>query len=60
MSSWLEKQIEKSPEWNPAEAVNREYETRLYDYYGRPVYWFSNRAGAQVVGSRGTPVQPAS
>ena len=51
-------EIEKSPEWNPAEAINREYETRLYDYYGRPVYWFSNRAGAQVVGSRGTPSNP--
>lgn len=31
--------IEKSPEWDPAAAVNREYETRLYDYYGRPGYW---------------------
>jgi hypothetical protein len=31
--------IEKSPEWDPAAAVNREYEARLYDYYGRPAYW---------------------
>lgn len=31
--------IEKSPEWDPTAAVNREYETRLYDYYGRPAYW---------------------
>jgi hypothetical protein len=31
--------IKSSPEWNPATAINREYETRLYDYYGRPVYW---------------------
>ena len=22
-------------------AINREYEERLYDYYGRPVYWGS-------------------
>jgi len=32
-------QIKKSPEYNPAAPVNREYETRLYDYYGRPKYW---------------------
>jgi sporulation protein YlmC with PRC-barrel domain len=31
--------IKKCPEWNANAAVNREYETRLYDYYGRPVYW---------------------
>lgn len=31
--------IKDSPEWDPSAAVNREYESRLYDYYGRPVYW---------------------
>jgi hypothetical protein len=31
--------IKDSPEWNPETAVNREYETRLYDYYGRPADW---------------------
>jgi hypothetical protein len=31
--------ISKSPEWNATDAVNRAYEERLYDYYGRPVYW---------------------
>jgi hypothetical protein len=31
--------IKKSPEFDPAEPINREYETRLYDYYGRPKYW---------------------
>ena len=46
--------IKKSPEWNPGEPVNREYETRLYDYYGRPVYWYSNGAGTPEVESRGT------
>ena len=30
-------QLEKSPEFDPAAAVNREYEVQLYDYYGRPV-----------------------
>lgn len=37
--------IKKSPEWNASAAVNREYETRLYDYYGRPVYWGSGQRG---------------
>jgi hypothetical protein len=31
--------IEHGPEFDPSEPVNREYETRLYDYYGRPKYW---------------------
>ncbi|MCJ7717472.1 MAG: PRC-barrel domain-containing protein [Anaerolineales bacterium] len=31
--------VKGSPEFDPAEPVNREYETRLYDYYGRPKYW---------------------
>jgi len=31
--------IKDSPEWNVEAGVNREYETHLYDYYGRPVYW---------------------
>jgi hypothetical protein len=32
-------QIENSPVYDPAAPVNREYEERLYDYYGRPRYW---------------------
>jgi hypothetical protein len=31
--------IENSPEFDPALPVNRQYEERLYDFYGRPVYW---------------------
>jgi hypothetical protein len=31
--------IKNSPEWDANACVNREYETRLYDYYGRPQYW---------------------
>ncbi|MFP4467174.1 MAG: PRC-barrel domain-containing protein [Candidatus Goldiibacteriota bacterium] len=31
--------IEKSPPFDPNQPVNREYEIRLYDYYGRPKYW---------------------
>jgi hypothetical protein len=33
------KQIKESPEYDPHAPVNREYETRLYDFYGRPKYW---------------------
>lgn len=31
--------VEASPRYDPSRPVNREYETRLYDYYGRPKYW---------------------
>lgn len=27
------------PEFYPGAGVNREYEARIYDYYGRPTYW---------------------
>jgi len=33
------KAIENSPEYKPTLPVNREYEERLYDFYGRPYYW---------------------
>jgi len=33
--------IKDCPEWDPYAAVNRQYEIRLYDYYGRPAYWES-------------------
>jgi sporulation protein YlmC with PRC-barrel domain len=35
--------IKDSPEWDPSVAVNREYETRLYDYYRKPGYWEVNQ-----------------
>jgi sporulation protein YlmC with PRC-barrel domain len=31
--------IKDSPAWHPEATINREYEERLYDYYGRPAYW---------------------
>jgi hypothetical protein len=31
--------IKNSPEFVPDMPVNREYEDKLYDYYGRPKYW---------------------
>ena len=32
-------QVERSPAYDPTQPVNREYETRLYDFLGRPTYW---------------------
>ena len=31
--------VKNSPEYDPSQPVNREYEVLLYDYYGRPKYW---------------------
>lgn len=31
--------VQDSPQFDPATPINREYENRLYDYYGRPKYW---------------------
>jgi sporulation protein YlmC with PRC-barrel domain len=31
--------IRESPQWASAEEIDREYETNLYNYYGRPMYW---------------------
>lgn len=33
------KQIETAPPFDSHVPVNREYETRLYDFHGRPTYW---------------------
>lgn len=38
-SPWTREKIKDSPAYDPSMPVNREYEQRLYDYYGRPVYW---------------------
>ena len=32
-------EIRGSVEFDPSAPINREYEARLYDYYGRPKYW---------------------
>lgn len=31
--------VRNCPPYDPAQPVNREYEVKLYDYYGRPVPW---------------------
>jgi sporulation protein YlmC with PRC-barrel domain len=38
--------IKASPEWDPEAPINREYEVRLFDYYGRPVYGQADAASA--------------
>ena len=32
-------EVRHSPPYDPNQPVNRQYEVRLYDYYGRPKYW---------------------
>ena len=32
-------EIKNSPEYDPSQPINREYEQTLYDFYGRPKYW---------------------
>lgn len=34
-------QIQGAPEWDPKAPLDREYETRLHEHYGRPPYWVS-------------------
>lgn len=41
-------QIKDCPEWNATAPINREYEVRLYDYYGRPMYWVSGDSPADA------------
>ena len=31
--------VRSSPDYNPRETINRDYEAALYDYHGRPYYW---------------------
>lgn len=33
------KDLEKGPEFDAKTPVNRRYEEKVYDFYGRPVYW---------------------
>lgn len=35
----LREDVKNSPEYDPSAPVNRAYEERLYDFYGRPRYW---------------------
>lgn len=37
--SMTREQVENSPKYDPGTPINRDYEAKLYDFYGRPVYW---------------------
>jgi uncharacterized protein YrrD len=37
--SLTREQIERAPEYKTDEPLSREYEQRLFEYYGRPSYW---------------------
>jgi hypothetical protein len=39
VSMLTKENVKGCPEYDPSKPVNREYEERLYDYYGRPKYW---------------------
>lgn len=39
--------IKNAHKFDPSQPVNRDYEGRLYDYYGRPAYWLTDRASAK-------------
>jgi len=65
--SWVERNvyldisrhaIEESPRWDPETPINRMYEERLYDFYGRPVYWTSPAPQAPTRGKHGSPGHP--
>ena len=40
-----EESIKNSAEFHPNIPINREYEEKLYDYYGRPKYWDQSSPG---------------
>ncbi|HDT14607.1 MAG TPA: PRC-barrel domain containing protein [Firmicutes bacterium] len=39
VTTLTKEEIKNSPEYDPSQPVNREYEEVLFDYYGRPRYW---------------------
>ncbi len=43
--------IRSSPEYDPEEPVNRDYEQNLHDYYGRPAYWHEAEAALRRYGA---------
>jgi PRC-barrel domain len=48
-------QVKAAPTWSPEAPINREYEARLYDFYGRPSYWAPPLSGMPTPPS---PTQP--
>ena len=52
------KGIKNCPEWSVNAIIEREYEERLYDYYGRPVYWDGTKHAVSEPASRASESQP--
>ena len=41
-------QIRSAPEWDPLlTSIDRDYETRLFEHYGRPGYWATSQTAAE-------------
>lgn len=40
--------LERSPEFDPHAPIQRRYEERLYDFYGRPRYWSDQEARSRA------------
>ena len=65
--SWLERKvyvdmarqaIKDSPEWTATTGVHREFERRLHEYYGRPVYWVGGQPSEQTRPPQNTARRP--
>jgi hypothetical protein len=48
--------VERSPEFNPEAQVNRGYESKLYEHYGRAKYWTPK--GKEPKAKRGSETKP--
>jgi hypothetical protein len=56
--SWMDQRVDidldretirNGPSWDPHQPIDREYEQRLYGYYGRPGYWQNTERAAPLV-----------
>jgi sporulation protein YlmC with PRC-barrel domain len=45
--------IENSPEFDPAQPIDRAFEERLHQHYGLPAYWERERARTRTMGAGG-------
>ncbi|MGC4066811.1 MAG: PRC-barrel domain-containing protein [Polyangiaceae bacterium] len=45
--------IKQSPEWEADRPIGRDYESRLYEHYGRPSYWNASTKRAPSIPTRG-------
>jgi hypothetical protein len=45
--------VKRAPEWKPSAPIDRGYEQRLYDHYGRSPYWERERRSGGAAAGRG-------